>query len=296
MEKTHYRAYLSALSAMAIWSLTFVFFKIANRTCPPFTIVFLRLLMASVFLVVVAIVTRRFERIRRKDTGLFIILALVNPFLYFIAESTGLTLISATLTAVIVSTIPLFVPVGAWLFFRERMTLLNVTGLIISFAGVMVVIVERDLTFRASIPGVLIMFGAVLLAVSYTLLAKRLVRDYNSFTIVTCQNIVGTVLMVPLVLLFDLHKLKGISFDAASVSSIVYLAVFGSSLAFILFNNSIRLIGAAKTDAFTNIIPVLTAVFAYLVLNEAIDLKKVTGIAIVLSGLFLSQLRPRYKI
>lgn len=296
MEKTPFRAYLSALSAMAFWSLTFVFFKIANRSCPQLTIVFLRLLVSTVFLVAIAAVSGRFNRIRKKDAGLFVILALVNPFLYFIAESTGLTLISATLTAVIVSTIPLFVPVGAWLFFRERMTALNVGGLIISFAGVMVVIIERDFTFRASVPGVLVMFGAVLLAVSYTLLAKRLVRDYNSFTIVTVQNIIGTVLMAPLVLAFDLPELKGTGFDFATWSSILYLAVFGSSLAFILFNNSIRLIGAAKTDAFSNIIPVLTAVFAYLVLGESIDLRKVTGIAIVLGGLFLSQLRPRYKI
>jgi len=296
MEKVPFKVYLSVVSAIVFWSLTFIFFKIANRTYPPFTIVFLRLFIASVILLVIAFMSRHLQKIRKKDLKWFIIIALVNPFLYYIAESIGLTLISASLTGVIIATIPLFVPIGAFMFFRERLTVLNIIGFIISFMGVLVVILKKGFTFQASPLGVLLMFLAVIFAVTYTLLVRRMIHHYNAFTITTYQSIAGTFLFLPLVLIFELSEIRTADHSISAFSSILYLAVFGSSLAFILFNYSIKVLGASKTDAFTNIIPVLTAFFAYLILDESISLQKITGIAIVLSGLFLSQIRLGFTV
>jgi len=268
MEKTPFKVYLSIVSTMVFWSLTFIFFKIANRTYPPFTIVFLRLFVSSVLLLIIALFSRHLQKIRRKDLKWFIVIALVNPFLYFIAESIGLTLISASLTGVIIATIPLFVPIGAFMFFRERLTALNIIGFIISFIGVLVVILKTGFTFQASPLGVLLMFLAVLFAVVYTLLVRRMIHHYNAYTITSYQNILGTFLFLPLVLIFEFNEISTAEHNITSISSILYLAVFGSSLAFILFNYSVKNLGAAKADAFTNIIPVMT-----------------------LTGLFLSQIR-----
>jgi len=291
MEKTPFKVYLSIVSTMVFWSLTFIFFKIANRTYPPFTIVFLRLFVSSVLLLIIALFSRHLQKIPRKDLKWFIVIALVNPFLYFIAESIGLTLISASLTGVIIATIPLFVPIGAFMFFRERLTALNIIGFIISFIGVLVVILKTGFTFQASPLGVLLMFLAVLFAVVYTLLVRRMIHHYNAYTITSYQNILGTFLFLPLVLIFEFNEISTAEHNITSISSILYLAVFGSSLAFILFNYSVKNLGAAKADAFTNIIPVMTAFFAYLILGESISLQMIVGIAIVLTGLFLSQIR-----
>jgi drug/metabolite transporter (DMT)-like permease len=73
--------------------------------------------------------------------------------------------------------------------------------------------------------------------------------------------------------------------------SLFCLAIFGSTLAFILYNHSIKNLGASKANIFTNIIPVLTAVFSFYILNEEMTFRKVTGIAVVLAGLLLSQLK-----
>ena len=56
-----------------------------------------------------------------------------------------------------------------------------------------------------------------------------------------------------------------------------------------------KVLGAARTELFTNIIPVLTAIFAFFMLGEPLGPKKMTGIAIVLTGLFLSQIKSRKK-
>ena len=68
------------------------------------------------------------------------------------------------------------------------------------------------------------------------------------------------------------------------------LSVFASVIAFVLFAAVVRKIGVAKTNVFVNLIPVFTAVFAWWFLNEQLTWLKISGIVIVVSGLFVSQL------
>ena len=69
------------------------------------------------------------------------------------------------------------------------------------------------------------------------------------------------------------------------------LSVFASVIAFVLFAGVVREIGVARTNVFVNLIPVFTAIFAWWVLDESLTWLKITGIVIVVSGLFVSQLR-----
>ena len=142
--------YISVVLAMIMWSLTFVWFKIVNEVIGPFTIVFLRLLISSIILLLVSWLAGLLQRIRGRDIYNFVILSTIYPVIYFIAESLGLTLIQASLAAVIISTIPLFVPVGAYILYRERLSALNIVGVIISFVGVLIVVLKPDLSFNAA--------------------------------------------------------------------------------------------------------------------------------------------------
>jgi drug/metabolite transporter (DMT)-like permease len=135
------------------------------------------------------------------------------------------------------------------------------------------------------------MFLAVFSAIGYTLMVRKLVRRYNPFSLVTYQNILGIIFFLPLVAVFEFGSLVSVDVTYRSLVSLFCLAIFGSTLAFILYNYSIKNLGASKANIFTNIIPVLTAVFSFYILNEEMSFRKVTGIAVVLAGLFLSQLK-----
>ena len=290
MGKPGLKVYLSAITAMVLWSLTFVWFKIANETYQPFTIIFFRLVISSVILFVIAAFSNLLQKIRKNDLKFFLLLVLLNPFLYFVAEGTGLTMIDASLAAVIVSTIPLFVPVGASFFFGERITVLNVIGMIISFAGVLMVVLKKGFALDASPAGIMLMLMAVFCAVGYTLLARRLTYTYSPFSITAYQGLIGVVLFLPLFLIYDHERIMTVQHNSRAILAVVNLAVFGSTIAFIFFNYSVKVLGAARTDFFTNIIPALTAVLAWLMLGETFNLQKVSGIAVVLTGLFMTQL------
>jgi drug/metabolite transporter (DMT)-like permease len=295
VEKTRPGVYIGVIAAMVMWSMTFVWFKIVNEEYPPFAIVFLRLLASCIIMVGIGLFTPVIQKLQARDIPRFLLLAFIYPFVYFIAESIGLTIIHASQAAVIISTIPLFVPVGAYLLLNERVTVLNILGILISFIGVLVVVMNRDFSLDAAPAGLLLMLLAVLCAVGYSLIVKKLTERYNSYSITTYQNIFGTLMFLPLFLIFDLRDFIAAEHTARVIMNLGYLSIFGSSLAFILFNYSIKSIGATRTEIFTNLIPVLTAVFAWYMLGEELGLKKIIGISIVLGGLFLSQMRSRKK-
>ena len=92
----------------------------ANKTFHPITIVFIRLVFSVILLTSFLIITKNFMKIRKADRKLFLMLALFEPFFYFLGESFGLTYVSATVCSVLISTIPVFATIGAWLIFKEK--------------------------------------------------------------------------------------------------------------------------------------------------------------------------------
>lgn len=285
------KTYISVVLAMIFWSMTFIWFKIANEVFSPFSIVLIRLVISSVILITSALFIRQLQKVERGDWKWIFLLAFFEPFLYFIGESLGLTMISSTQAAVIIGTIPLLVPVGAYLFFNEKLSLLNIAGIIVSFAGLLIVVLKRGFTFNANPTGVILLFLAVFSAIGYTLMVRKLVGKYNPYSLVTYQNILGIIFFIPLVAVFEYESLISVEVTNRALISLFCLAIFGSTLAFILYNYSIKNLGASKANIFTNIIPVLTAVFSFYILNEEMTFRKVTGIAVVLAGLLLSQLK-----
>jgi drug/metabolite transporter (DMT)-like permease len=71
-------------------------------------------------------------------------LALFEPFFYFLGESFGLTYVSATVCSVLYQPYPVFATIGAWLIFKEKLKAINYAGIILSFIGVLVFILNSD--------------------------------------------------------------------------------------------------------------------------------------------------------
>ena len=178
MSKSRAGVYFLVILAMIFWGFSFVTFKIANQSFRPITIVSFRLFVSIFFLFGFAWSFKRLNKIKRKDQKWFLLMAIAEPFFYFLGEAFGLTMVTATIGAVIISTIPLIVPFGAYYLYREKLTPMNYLGLVISFGGVLLVVLNKSGGLAANPLGILLMFVAVLSAVSYTLIVKRLVDDY----------------------------------------------------------------------------------------------------------------------
>ncbi len=294
MKRTSAHIYLFAVLSMSFWAMSFVWVKIVYKYYEPLTTITLRLLIASVLLWTIAPLLRISLRIRREDIGWFLLLAFSEPFCYFLGEAFGMKYVSSTVGSIIVSTIPLFVLIPGILFFKERLSLTNIGGIFLSFCGIVTMMYTRGYGFGKSpdapLNGILLMFFAVFSAVGYSMLIKRLADRYTPVTLVAWQSFIGALYFLPLFYFFDYAKFRAVTPTAELVGSLLTLAVFASVLAFLLYIPVIQRIGIAKANVFANLIPVMTAVFSYFVLAESFTLQKLIGMALVIGGLFLSEI------
>jgi drug/metabolite transporter (DMT)-like permease len=287
--------YVAIVLAMIFWSFSFIWFKIANETYKPLTIVFIRLVIAVILLSTFLLFTGGFGKMKREDRKLFFLLALFEPFFYFLGESYGLSYVSATVGSVLISTIPVVATLGAWILFKERLKAVNYAGIVLSFIGVLIFIINRNGSVSFNTKGLTLLFIAVISAVGYNLTLSRLIGTYSPVYIVTIQNIIGAVLFLPVFLIFDFHQFVSAPFIVKSFIPILELAVFASCGAFILFAYSMKHMGISRANVFTNCIPVFTAVFAFMMLGDKLTVQNIIGMLVVIAGLFMSQMNGRQK-
>lgn len=288
-----YQPILAALGAMIFWSFSFVWVKIAYEAYHPITVVFIRLCFSVLLLFPFAWFIRRLQIPSRKELPVFILLSFFQPFLYFMGESFGLKYVSSTVASVIVATIPLFAPLFAWYFYREKLSAKNVAGLAVSFFGVIIVVLNPDLTFSASPLGVILEFIAVLSAIAYSTVLRKLSFRYSTFSVIAWQNLFGIVMFLPFWLAFEARGFVNTAFHWEAFRAILLLSVFASSLAFILFTYSVRNMGINRANTYVYLIPVFTAIFSRIILDEVMTFRKAAGILIVIIGLFMATLRKK---
>lgn len=287
--------YGAVILSMIFWAFSFIWFKIANTTFRPVTIVFIRLVIATILLNIYISLTGNHIKVRKEDKKFFFLLALFEPFLYFLGESFGLTYVSATTGSVIISTIPVFVTLGAWIFYKEKLRVINYAGIILSFTGVIVFVLGKNGALSFNIKGIILLMFAAFSATGYNLVLTRLVGNYKPLYVVNIQNMIGAVLFLPVFLISDLRHLIYTPFVWKSFIPIIELSIFASCGAFILFSYTVKNIGVSKANVFTNCIPLLTAFFSFIVLGDKLTLQNIAGMTIVIAGLFMSQINGRQK-
>lgn len=285
--------YILVILSMVFWGFSFVWSKIVLNYYDPVTTVLLRLILSSAIMFAGLKLFNRVQKIKAEDYKLFLLSALLNPFLYFLGENYGLQLSSPTVAAVIVATIPLFTPILGYISFKEKLSILNIVGLFVSFFGVIFMLIDKDLSFSASPIGVGWLFLAVITAVLYAVMLKKLAFKYDPFTIIATQNLIGAFYFLPLFFILDFQQFILVKPNAELITSLLLLAFFASSLAFAFFTIGAREIGISKTSLFSNLIPVFTAIFSWFILKEHFEIQKIGGMALVLSGVILSQIKGK---
>ena len=285
--------YFFAITAMLFWGMSFVWTSILLRFYQPVSIIFIRLVISSLFLLLLIFIFRLKEKIKKSDYLLLFCSALFNPFFYFLGENYGLKYTTSTVTSVIIATIPLFSPVAAWIAIRERLSWLNLAGILISFIGILIMLLKTDFSLVVDPKGILFLAFAVLSAIVYTVLLKKLSFRYSALLIITSQNIIGVFLFMPLFFIYDFQHFITVIPTRQIITSFLFLSILASSLSYIFFAKTVKMVGISKANVFTNLIPVVTALFSYLILTEYFSVIKLIGIFIVIAGVFISEINNK---
>ncbi|MBK9290337.1 MAG: DMT family transporter [Bacteroidetes bacterium] len=281
--------HLLAVLAMVFWGMSYLWSKNLFEYINPASVVFFRLVVSTVFLFSLLLLRKELPRLSKAQFKLLALAALFNPFLYFLSENFGLKLVSPTLSAVIIATIPVFMPIVAFAALRERISLLNIIGLFVSFSGVLVMIVDRNMNLSASPTGILLLFLAVGSALAHGIILRRLTFSMQPLAIIAVENSIGAIYLIPFLLLSGGLQAFVAPAQMDLIINLLLLGIFASSLAYVFYAETVKRIGITKANFYANLIPVFTAFFSWLFLDEVIGTDKVAGIVLVISGVILAQ-------
>lgn len=295
MKNSNYLVHISGVVAMVFWGLSFIWSTQVFNYLNPTTTIFFRLIISCVFLGVLLFSLGLFEKVHKKDLKLFALAALFEPFLYFIFESYGLLNSAPVVSSAIIATIPLFTPIAAFFFLKERLTPWNIVGFIISFFGVIFMLLNKNLELTVSLKGIVFLFTAVFVAVAYSIALRKLTMLYKPLTITFVQNILGMIYFIPMFFIMEKVSPSQIAQIGGYILPLLSLGVFASSVAYTLWAYAFSKLGAAKANIYSNLIPVFTAIFSCIIIGEMINIQKIIGILLVIGGLILSQLKFNKK-
>lgn len=293
MKNKGFIVHLAGIVAMVFWGMSFVWSTQVYQNLNPTATIFLRLVIATIFLTTILFLFRINEKIQRKHLGLFAIAAMFEPFLYFIFEGYGLKNTSPVIGSGIIALIPLVTPIAARVFLKERLTPMNIVGFIISFTGVIIMLLNKDLEFTALPKGILFLCGSVIVAVGYSIALIRLTKLYKPLTITWMQNIIGMIYFIPMVFIMERFEPSNFANIGGYILPLVCLGIFCSAGAYALWAFTFSKLGASKANVYSNLIPVFTAIFSYILAIEDMTAFKIIGIAVVVFGLVLSQLKTK---
>lgn len=283
---------LLAIAAI-VWGISFILTKELFRTeehITVFVILTFRLLLATAVTIPALLLFKKMERIKKGDLKWFLLLALFEPFIYSICETSGVQLVSGSMASIVVATIPLFVPFGMAVAYKERVRALTLVGIVLSLVGLAVMLLPGGKeNLDANPVGLAWLMGAVLIAVLFTIILVKLVDRYRPFTITAYQNLFGCLYFIPFMLMFDGGSLPLLSYSGKMIVMLLVLGIFCSTLAYVFYNVGVAQLGASAACIFTNAIPVFSLVAAILIGQEQLTWSKPIGIAIVIVGVVLAQ-------
>lgn len=286
--------YLLSVLAIVLWGMSYIWSdRLIALGVPISYFVPLRIFVAGIILLLFNILTKNFRLIARKDIWKFLLLSLFEPLIYFFCETysikeTG----SPTISAMIIASVPIFSVGAGFLFFKERISVINALGIAVTLGGICLVLLKQggdEGVPQNFILGVVLLMIAVFSEVGHASLTKLLADGYKPQVIVMYQFLIGTVYFLPFFLTRGIEN-----FDARLVSwevlePILCLAVLCSSLAFSLWAMAIKKLGVGKSSVFLAMMCVATALVAEVIGREHLSLLQWLGVLIAVLGIVLSQ-------
>lgn len=290
------KIYLKLILTALFWGGTFVAGKTAAQNVGSFSISFIRFAIASILLLFLTWkIEGKLPRLKKHQILHVILLGLIGIATYNVLFYKGLRIIEASRAALIIATCPIVITVCSVLFLKEKITSLNVMGIMISVCGAGIVIAKGDL--RQIVQGGLgrgefYIFCCVLCWVTYSLIGKTVMKNLSPLASVSYSSVVGAIaLFIPACLEGLIRNLPNQS--VTDWICISYLGVFGTVIGFVWYYQGVERLGPTKAGLFINFVPIFAILSSFLILREQITLSLAVGGVLVISGVYLTNRRPR---
>lgn len=274
------------MTTMLLWGVSFVASKIILDQITPLTYMGVRFLAASVLLAGVMAIRGR-PRFSLRTVLLIGLTALAEPIAYFLFESYGIRLLSATTASLIIGTIPLAVTVLAAIILNEPARPGGLVAVGVSIVGIVLLVIGDGVApadLRSETIGILLIFGAVFSAAFYITLARGLTQHHDPINLTVVQTWWGAGVFL---ILWRAQPPEFRSLAAVTPvgwGALAFLVAGATVAAFLLYNWALRYERAGVAALYINAIPVITAITGWIVLGERLTPVQMLGAILVLAS------------
>lgn len=285
-------AYLFVLAASIIWGATPAIMKLTLNQIPLFSLAFIRMFLASFILF---FFVHKKLQIKKGDFLKFISLALTgvtfNVGFFFLA----LTLTKAINAAFLAPSVPILTIVAAHIYLKEKFDPKLIFAGIIALIGILIVIGKpAGPTGPWEVLGNILLLASSLAWVIHEIIAKKLLKTYDSGTVTFYSMFIGAFTFLPFYFLELIDNPTWFQrVDTVGLLGLFYGIFFASLTAYWAWQKGLKSLPAGQASFFFYLDPISGAIFSYLLLGEKITSTLLVGGAFIALGVFLAEYRRK---
>lgn len=286
MDRGKIGAIFAVMGACIFWGLSFLSIKVTVVVLAPMALALARLIFASLVLALVVRITGLNTNIDKKDFPRLALGGFLGITIYFFFQNNGIKLISASATSIIIGAIPILALIAETIVFKTKLTPKKIISVLLSFIGVYIIVgfgLKNSSSPNTAL-GYLMMLGAAISWVMYCVVTNPLFEKYSQLSIIYYQSIFGTIFLIPFGIF---SSVKWQLLDSGIVLNVFFLGAFCSAAAYYLYASAMNRLGVAVTSMFLNLVPVVTIIGSYFLLNEKMGIQQLFGGALIIFSVFL---------
>ncbi|MCF8112085.1 MAG: DMT family transporter [Desulfobacteraceae bacterium] len=280
------------LMVINFWGFTFLFTKLGLQSLDPLSFANLRVASAALALVAMAAFTARHHAMARmnfKDNLLALVLGLLGMACFPFCFSLAMNFTSAANAGLIFGTTPVAVALISRLLGMEQLKGRQWNGLLLSVAGISVILLPAGADFSfTTLQGDLLMVAAMLNWALYTVVGRFVPQKHSGLQFTAYGALWG----VAGLSLLSIETLAGLA--PGEVKAVSWLGglcagVLGTAVSYVIWNNTVRVIGPARTAVYLNLVPLIAAVSGFIILNESLGWQHLLAACLIIPGILMTR-------
>lgn len=283
-------ATLAAFISCIIYGFSFLASRVALMHTAPEMLLTIRFTTAMLIMIALVITGVYKVDLRGKPVGMFVVVGICQPVMYFIAETKGIQYTNSSFAGIMISLIPVVTAVFSAVFLGEKLRLSTLVWILVSVAGVAVISTSQTSSGAVQLRGVFWLLAAVASAAAFYITSRSIADKFTPFERTFVMMVTGFVFFTASAVIKDgadfIPMLKAGLTDRYVMLPILYLAVLSSVAAFMMQNYAVTYIDLAKTTVFENIIPLISVGAGVILLKEPFSVWQLIGMILILLGVW----------
>jgi drug/metabolite transporter (DMT)-like permease len=270
----------------AIWGSSFFNIKIATYSFEPYTLALIRVIFASLFLVIFSLFYQIKIKAFSKEWKIYALVGLCNIAIPFSLIAVGTNKVDSYLAAILMSTTPLTGSILAHIFTKnEKITFYKSIGIILGFAGVLLLFFDKLILNESNyLFALIILVGSTFYSIAGILILKKM-KNSGNLDVTTSTMLWALIFLIPIAFVFE--KPFDSNPTLESILSLVYLGSIATGFAWWLRFKILMKNGLVFQTQVAYLIPIFGVLFGVIVLNEQITWKVFASLIIIMSGIYI---------